>query len=77
MLGKISCRKCYETSRIFVIESFFNQIAGINSKSAPLLKRSFHQGGFPVNILKFSALMQKSLTCATCIDKITGCALQG
>ena len=34
-------------------ESVFNKIAAINSRLATLLKRSFHQGAFPVNTLEF------------------------
>ena len=47
---------------IFVMELFFNQIAGINSRLATLLKRSFRQGGCFVNTLEFSALLEKGLT---------------
>ena len=49
---------------ILVVELFFNQIAGINSRPATLLKRSFCRGGFFVNTLEFSALLQKGLTWA-------------
>ena len=47
---------------IFVVQLFFNQIAGINSRPATLLKRSLRRGGFFVNTLEFSALLQKGLT---------------
>ena len=47
---------------IFVVEHFFNQIAGKNSRPATLLKRSLRRGGFFVNTLEFSALLQKGLT---------------
>ena len=47
---------------IFVVELFFNQIVGINSRPATLLKRSSRRGGFFVNTLEFSALLQKGLT---------------
>ena len=47
---------------IFVVELFFNQTAGINSRPATLLKRSLRQGAFFVNTLEFSALLQKGLT---------------
>ena len=46
---------------IFVVELFFNQIAGINSRLATLLKRSLCREGFFVNILEFLALLQKGL----------------
>ena len=46
----------------FVVELFFNQVAGINSRLAALLKRSLRGGGFFVNTLEFSALLQKGLT---------------
>ena len=65
---------------IFVVELFFNQIAGINSRSATLLKRSLRRGGFFVNTLEFSALLQKGLTWAlfsSVFDKIAGFILQG
>ena len=47
---------------ISVVALFFDQIAGINSRPATLLKRSPHRGGFLVNTLEFSALLQKGLT---------------
>ena len=47
---------------IFVVQLFFNQIAGINSRPLTLLKRSLRRGGFFVNTLEFSALLQKGLT---------------
>ena len=47
---------------IFVVELFFNQVAGINSRPATLLKRSLRRGGVFVNTLEFSALLQKGLT---------------
>ena len=47
---------------IFVVERFFNQIAGINSRPATLLKRSLRRGGFFVSTLEFSTLLQKGLT---------------
>ena len=47
---------------IFVVELFFNQIAEINSRPATLLKRNLRRGGFFVNTLEFSALLQKVLT---------------
>ena len=46
---------------IFVVELFFNQIAGINSRPATLLKRSLRRGFF-VNTLEYSALLQKGPT---------------
>ena len=65
---------------IFVVELFFNQIAGINSRTATLLKRSLRRGGFFVNTLEFSALLQKGLTWAlfsSVFDKIASFVLQG
>ena len=47
---------------IFVMELFFNQVAGINTRSAALLKRSHRRGGFFVNKLEFAAFQQKGLT---------------
>ena len=46
---------------IFVVELFLNQIAGINSRPATLLKRSLRGGGSFVNTLEFSTLLQKGL----------------
>ena len=47
---------------IFVVELFFNQIAGVNSRLATLLKRSLRRGGCFKNTLEFSALLQEGLT---------------
>ena len=44
-----------------VVESAFNKIAGIHSRSAALLNRTLHEGGFTVNTLGFSALLQIGL----------------
>ena len=49
-------------STIFVVELFFNQIAGINSRPATLLTRSLCRGGIFVNALEFSVLLQKGVT---------------
>ena len=43
-------------------ENVFNKIAGLDSRRATLLKRSFQLGLFPLNTLKFSALLQRGLT---------------
>ena len=48
--------------KIPVVEFVFNNIAGIDSKPAFLLKRNFHQGCFPVDTSEFSALLQSGLT---------------
>ena len=45
---------------IFVVELFFNQTAGINSRLATLMKRSLRRVGCFVNT--FSAFIQKGLT---------------
>ena len=39
----------------------FNEIAGVNSRPAPLAKKVLHQGGLPVNVLELSALLQERL----------------
>ena len=44
-----------------VMESFFNEIAGMNSRPATSVKKSLHQGCLPVNILELSELLQKGL----------------
>ena len=65
---------------IFVVELFFNQIAGINSRPATLLKRSLRRGGLFVNTLEFSVLPHNGLTGAlfcSVFDKIAGFVLQG
>ena len=49
---------CGKTS---VLESFFNEIAGINSRLASLVKKSLDQRHLPVNILELSALLQEGL----------------
>ena len=41
---------------------FFNEIAGINSRLASLMKKSLHERHLPVNILELSALLQDFLT---------------
>ena len=45
-----------------VVESVFNKIAGMDSTPAFLLKRSFHEGCFPVDTSEFLALLQSGLT---------------
>ena len=45
-----------------VLESLFNEIAGINSRLAFLVKKSLHQRHLPVSILELSALLQESFT---------------
>ena len=54
-----------------VVESAFNEIAGIHSKSTTLLNITFHKGGFPVNTSEFLAFLRISK-----LHKIGGCALQ-
>ena len=50
-------------ANMFVLKLFINPIARINSRPATLdlLKRNIRQGGFLVNILEFTALLQKVL----------------
>ena len=46
---------------IFVVELFFNQIAGINCRPANLLKRSLRRGGFFCKYIRiFSASTERS-----------------
>ena len=47
---------------------FSNEIAGINSRLASLVKKSLHQRHLPVNILELLALLQEGLE---------GCVVQG
>ena len=44
-----------------VLESVFNQMAGINSRLASLMKKSLHQRHLSLNMLEFSALLQESV----------------
>ena len=69
-LLKSACQR-YVTA-IFVVEFFFNQIVGINSRPVTLLKRSHRRGGFFVNTLELSVLLQKGLTGALFFDKTAG-----
>ena len=50
---------CAKTS---VLESVFNEIAGINSRLASLMKKSLHQKHLLLNILELSALLQEGVT---------------
>ena len=45
-----------------VLESVFNEITGINSRLASLVKKSLHQRHLPLNLLELSALLQEGLT---------------
>ena len=45
-----------------VLEALFNEIDGINSRLASLVKKSLHQRHLPVNILELSALQQEGPT---------------
>ena len=45
-----------------VLEFLFNEIAGINSRLASLVKKSLHQRYLPLNTLELSALLQEGLT---------------
>ena len=50
---------CAKTS---VLESVFNEIAGINSRLASLMKKSLDQKHLLLNILELSALLQEGVT---------------
>ena len=45
-----------------VLESVFNEIAGINFRLASLMKKSFHQRHLTLNILEIPALLQEGVT---------------
>ena len=45
-----------------VLESVFNEIAGINSRLASLMKKSLDQKHLLLNILELSALLQEGVT---------------
>ena len=47
---------------VLVVDSVFNKIAGMDSRPAFLLKKSFDDGCFPVDTSEFSALLQSGLT---------------
>ena len=49
-------------AKISVLESVFNEIAGINSRLASLKKKNLHQRHLPLNILELSALLQEGVT---------------
>ena len=83
--AKVSCRKfsdnlkrvtvqnpCRKNS---VVQSLFNETAGINSRPATLVKKkNRHQGGLPVNI--FQCFYRKVLHELYFFDKIERCILQ-
>ena len=64
-------------AKLSVFESVFNQIAGINSRFAPLRKKNLHQKHLPLNILELSVLLQEGLTQTPFFHNIVGCVLQG
>ena len=49
---------------------FSNEIAGINSRLASLVKKSLHQRHLPVNILELLALLQEGLEGCNFIKKL-------
>ena len=61
-------RKCFaKISRKNFADNFKrvtmnNQMAGINSRLASLMKKSLHQRHLSLNMLEFSALLQESVT---------------
>ena len=59
-----------------LVESFFRKIAGIDSRPATLLKRSFHHRCFPEIHRNFTASSERSNVCSI-LNKIVGCDLQG
>ena len=58
-LKRVIVKNLYEKTS--VLDSLFNEIDGINSRLASLVKKSFHQRHLPVNILEPSALLQEGL----------------
>ena len=60
-----------------VLESVFNEINGINSRLASLIKKSLHQRHLPLNILELSVHLQEDVTSAPFFHNTKGCALQG
>ena len=50
------------SAKTSVLESVFNEIVGINSRLASLMKKSLHQRHLPLNILELSALLQEGVT---------------
>ena len=65
---------CAKTS---VLEFVFNEIAGINSRLAFLMKKRLHQRHSTFNILELSALLQEGVTQAPFFHETEGCAPQG
>ena len=60
-LKRVIVKNPYENPHV-CWSPFFNEIAGINSGLASLVKKSLHQRHLPVNILELSALLQEGLT---------------
>ena len=53
------------TWKATVVESNFNKFAGINSRLATVLGKSFHHGGFLAHTSELSAFLQKVLNFTT------------
>ena len=60
ILRRVTVKNPY--GKISVLESVFNEIAGINSRLASLVKKSLHQRHLPLNILEISWLLQECFT---------------
>ena len=69
MLSKVA------TSRLGTVGLLFNEFAEINSR--PLAEKGLHQGGFPVNILELSVVLQEGLTWAPLFWKNWGLCTTG
>ena len=74
-LRRVTMKSPY--GRTSALESLYNEIAGINSSFASLVKKSSHERQLFVNILEFSALLQEGLTGAPFFQKTEGFVLHG
>ena len=59
-LKRVTMKNPY--AKTSVLESIFNEIAGINSRLASLMKKSLDQKHLLLNILELSALLQEGVT---------------
>ena len=80
-LAKIACRKFSKIlkrailknscRKVSMVESAFNKIVVIDSRSTTLMKRSFHQGGLSVDKSEFELLLPEGLTWIPVLVKLS------
>ena len=66
---KYILRKISEISKTSVVEFFFNQTVGINSRPATSSKRNLHQRRFPVNILGLCSTFTEKSNMSSVFEK--------